>query len=287
MSENILLISHIFGIILTVSIMDISVVYFNDHTSFGDYEILRIAGIFAWYFYSQNWYWILVLTSHIVLPILLYTCLCMKASKFTVGFLHLLHMFAFAIIFLTLSSSAVCDPLVRVIPSPSSSPTNDSKLYVVPYSDIEYLDIEYLREMNPYQNGICLKNSLYTKMGQNVVVISHTCCLVAYTVAIICYFIFIHKRTALSTIGQVAVTCLGVSVISQLILNDDEWDWRVLVGLIISMCVSSYLAVSVLYIQTPLFINTTEYIHTAAWMFVSYVHDVYDICVKISMPYNT
>jgi hypothetical protein len=146
-----------------------------------------------------------------------------------------------AIFFACASAEAVCDPLVRLIMH------DGGDVQMLPLSSGSVMESEqWVGESSPPPKGStpCVAYTSYAQEGQDLVVISAGVCVAAFIFSIVMAHMRPPSSASLAVIHcGLVVAFLGCS--SQVVLNGDSWDWRVVNSLLTAFGASAYLAACV------------------------------------------
>jgi len=281
----------------------------------------RLVGLeaFAWvYNDSRHWFWPTLLSVALGSLLTMYV-ICrlpfagsLKKNNLCISgmllFVYLLFSTCWLLLFMSLAGSAICDPVVRILNS------NTNKWEQWPHSQIEVaLDLqerEIEQDVEPELRGVCLANTPYTKRGQKLVTLSVSICLVSY--AVLGIFSIVFQRSSKhpffvgfhTVMAANAILTFGIGFVVQIVLDDEEWDWRVFNGLLTSFLVSSFCVSSILFFNAEKLLKAlvTEshiqglhmtygrglWVYHLVWIYVQILYDIENAIYEgVLEPYSS
>lgn len=292
-----------------------------------NHDSIRLSAIepFAWVYNDSNsWFWPSLLTIAATSLFLMYL-LCRScppppaSSSFaykyfispTLTMLYVIFSACWLIFFISLASSTICDPLVTV----HNTNTDTHELW--PHSEIDNMDQEnFPQDINPEARGVCLAQTPYTYRGQQLVTIAVALCVLSYTFFLL-YITYVqgnnnsntttttkHKVSFTQIIGMNVVFTFSLGLAIQIILDNDQWDWRVFSALLWSFLVSSFCITSIVFYSTSSSTVTTPasavssasstdnnsqqpWIYSFIWIYIRFLYELEQAtCAIIIKPYS-
>jgi len=280
----------------------------------------RLGGIeaFAWvYNDSHHWFWPAIFTVALTSLFTMYVICRLPFSGASkkrnvlisslLLFVYLLFSTCWLLFFLSLAGGAICDPVVRML-NPN---TNEWEQW--PHSKIDAVldsmlnEDEVAQDIQPELRGVCLADTQYTRRGQRLVTLSVSLCLISYSILGVMSLVFQRSasqaffRDFYTTATANAILVFGIGTVIQIVLDDDEWDWRVFNGLLISFLVSLFCVSSVLFFDADKLLTVLVgdsklhqsygrglWIYHLVWIYVQILYDV-EIAIYqgVLQPYSS
>jgi hypothetical protein len=182
-------------------------------------------------------------------------CICVSENlkQFIVTFSYVGFSCVTALFFAYASADAVCDPIVRLI----QIEKNQTEL--LPLSEVPNLDPNWIRESDPIRGSTpCVAYTKYAEKGQRLVTIAASACIAAFIISIV-----IRPQSAKHAVFCCALVVVLLGCVTQVIINEDEWDWRVANSLLAAFAPSAYLAACVVSLK-----HSSSWWESMAWVYV-------------------
>ena len=183
----------------------------------------------------------------------------------------LAYFFAYA------ASELVCDPLIRLINHRNLNITTE----MAPLSESSSLGPDWIRESNPPVQGQteCVAYTEYTEKGQRLVTVAGNASVFAFLIAITIAWIKPQHTSARYAMFQCALVVVLIGCGSQVVLNEDGWDWRVANSLLAAFGTSAFLAACAVGLE---YCNEDSPWEKVAWIYIQLILACEDAAFSIT-----
>jgi len=184
----------------------------------------------------------------------------------------------FAFFFAYAASDVVCDPLIRLINHHNQNLTSE----MMPLSESSSLGPDWIKESNPPTKGKteCVAYTEYTEKGQRLVTIAGNASVFAFFIAIIIAWMKPQYMCARFAVFHCALAVVLIGCGSQVVLNEDGWDWRVANSLLAAFGTSSYLAACTVGLE---YCTEDSLWEKVAWIYVQLTVACEDAALSITV----
>ncbi len=192
--------------------------------------------------------------------------------------------FVTAFFFAYAASEAVCDPLIRIIYNADNfqqQQQNETNTEMWPLSESSSLGPNWIQESNPPLKGEteCIAYTQYTEKGQRLVTIAAHAAFFAFFIAIMIAWIKPQYMSARLAVFQCALVVVLIGCGSQVVLNEDDWDWRVANSLLAAFGTSAYLAACTVGLE---YTSEDSLWEKVAWIYVQLTLACEDAALSIT-----
>jgi len=243
----------VFGIILSqllCSSIVMMVIVWTTDTINGYHRMPLVESFYS--LFNSSWFPTFLYTG-LALSILL-LCFSLKHIEhwnrvaYAWGFLVYCTLIAFVLmLFFSLVSEALCDPLIRVLSSSDLIRTQPSNVELLPHSLIDDMDkLSLPQDTTPEQNGICMAQTQYTQRGQKFVTVAVVATNVTFVLCFVLSIVYAEIRQLYNIVMFHSFLVIVICLCMQIIFNEEEWDWRIFHSILFAILVSTFSSASVL-----------------------------------------